>query len=404
MAHSQHNASMKKASTNNKLFILFLFTLGALFTNSIYAQTSAVPKLADTHPLIHYETAQQGCEDALLLATAMYQADSPYLYAPLVFPPNMQSTYVLGANDIDISGGQALEINTSVFQTIPQDGQSGIIFWQKNALGHNRIVVEQTPFNWQGDRYTLYLISQDISPNTFLAALPNNQETYQWQKFVFNASWRPPLIFQRHFDSELWIIDTEASQFSSISFTSEWQVYTPKDDTLVQICRITFPQLTAGNTEALRSLTRLTSLLIQTHSDGRNEGTLRPTQNLQTNAKLYVFNALLRPWTLHEPYNTRTEVDQGLQIWARQGPIARELYQQIQQQYPKALNALTQFYQQQYYLSAQQAESFANYALDIIYRAHFTFHSENQGIATGWKTHALNPWPLTRANVMQNVP
>ena len=107
-------------------------------------------------------------------------------------------------------------------------------------------------------------------------------------------------------------------------------------------------------------------------------------------------NVALRPWALvdDDAYNSRSEVDTGLEDWAKVNSSRRRLYREILQEYPTAERSLATYYVNTYGLQPQKAREAAAWVLDLVFRSFFVFsNGQNYFSRAGVKE---NPWPLKR--------
>lgn len=127
---------------------------------------------------------------------------------------------------------------------------------------------------------------------------------------------------------------------------------------------------------------------------GNDEGTLQPTARTRLDAKHVLANAGLRPWALVDgnAYNSRSEVDAGLENWAKANSSRRRLYGEILKEYPVAERSLAAYYASAYGLKPQKAQEAAAWVLDLVFRSFFVFsNGQNYFRYDGVRT---NPWPL----------
>jgi hypothetical protein len=137
---------------------------------------------------------------------------------------------------------------------------------------------------------------------------------------------------------------------------------------------------------------RLALLLDQTMGRGENEGSLQPTARLRLNVEDTWANAALRPWVLGEPYNNTEAVNAGLKDWSSKGASYLKVYRNIQRQYPLAQRSLAEFYEKNFHRSAAEAESLSSYVLDIAFRSHYAFHSDDSISESSRAKSQSNPW------------
>jgi hypothetical protein len=72
--------------------------------------------------------------------------------------------------------------------------------------------------------------------------------------------------------------------------------------------------------------------------------------------------------------NSKEEVDAGLLNWSRRGPSALKTYNNILAQTIAAENALAQYYQRDFKMSAGEAKTTAATVLETGRRTYFVFH------------------------------
>ncbi|THF67418.1 hypothetical protein E6C76_03370 [Pseudothauera nasutitermitis] len=336
-------------------------------------------------PFAAGDISRSECIDALKLAKEMFQSTAQRLYAPLTIPTGLRSTLVLGASELDISGGSALT-STDDFEMLSQDIRN--IYWGKETDGALRVVVREISVGWRGNRYDLYLLDAAVEKNDFLNGI-NPAAGSDHYRPVVSGTWRPPLVFQHPQNKEKWFIDVG----QPFQILADWRVYSSKE--MRAICTIVFSPL--GNDAAgilPRPVRRLARKLDEALGPGNDEGTLQPTARTRLDTKHVLANAALRPWALvdGDAYNSRSEVDAGLEDWARVNNSRRRLYEEILKEYPVAERSLAAYYVNTYGLQPQEAQEAAAWILDLIFRSFFVFsNGQNYFRYDGVRT---NPWPL----------
>lgn len=303
-------------------------------------------------PFATGDISRSECIDAMKLARAMYQSTAQRLYAPLTIPADLRSTLVIGASARDISGGHALT-STEDFEKLPQDTRS--IYWAKETNGALRVVVREVPVGWHGDTYDLYLLDAAVAKDDFLNSIESAPGSSPYQPVVSDA-WRPPLVFQLDQRKAKWFIDVG----QPFQILPDWRVYSSKDRHA--ICTIAFSPRGKDPAGLLpRPATRLARKLDEALGPGNDEGTLHPTARTRLDAKHVLANAALRPWALTDgdAYNSRSEVDAGLEDWAKVNNSRRRLYSEIRKEYPLAEHSLAAYYASAYGLKPQQAQEAA---------------------------------------------
>jgi hypothetical protein len=322
----------------------------------------------------------------------MFHSNEFYLYAPPVIPNGLGSVLILAPEALDISGGDALEADEDVFEKLTKgeegESSSGSIYWQKDAKNGFRLVVQESPFGWRGDMYSLFVIGEKVRPDIFWTDITKNLINSEVVPIVAD-SWRPPLIFQVKHSAQTWVIDVN----QPYNFLGDWQIYSSVPEGMKLQCTVQFHP-NASNAIGLLppAVRKLASLLDGTLGSGKDEGTLQQTARLRIDVEHTWANAAMRPWALREPYNTRKEVDVGLQKWSRNGGKHLQVYQAIKQQYPLAERSLAEYYQRNFHRTSMEAKSLAAYSLDIAFRSYYAFHSEEPRRYYRNDPILSNPW------------
>jgi len=345
---------------------------------------------ADSWPRANTTKKYDQCEQAFMIAKAMFQSDANVLYAPPVVPTKSTATLVLDPNALDISGGNALKADETAFAKLPIPGPGAprSIYWQRAVKYGYRLVIRETPLGWRGDMYSLYAVGEKYKPEEFIAATSESQSSSKFVPIISDV-WRPPLIFRNQQSGDFWFIDVG----EPYQFLADWQVYDCGPAGVKPACSIQFrPAVKNANGLLPPPVQKLEVLLDKTMGEGKDEGTLQPTAHLRIDVETTWANIMLRPWAVNEPYNTRKEVDDGLKDWSDNGPSERKLYCRIQQQYPKAARSLAEYYQKTFGLSPREAEIQSSYALDIALRSHYAFHSDDPNRDSRFDGVKRNPW------------
>jgi len=340
---------------------------------------------ADDWPKLKNGDEYSQCSQALEIARTMFFSDEYVLYAPPVIPDKFGSALVLSPKALDISGGNALKANETVFAKIPIPAEYNprSFYWQKTAMHGYRLVIREESLGWRGDMYSLYAIEEKYKPEDFHAQIKDNSEKF---KPVIFDLWRPPLVLGVKDTGELWFINVG----QPYEFMPDWQIYASGKTGVKPVCSIQFHPAYDNVTKLLPApVKNFAVLLDKTMGSGKGEGTLQTTGTMRKEVQETWANIIMRPWTLKEPFNTREEVDAGLKNWSRRN---LKHYQSIKQQYPKAENALAEYYQAKFKLSPQKAKIQSAYAMDIALRSHFEFHSDDPNKFDRFKNVNRNPW------------
>lgn len=356
-------ALFPRATYLNKIHMRFFL----IITSWLLAH--AAPALA-SFPIAAGDISRPECVDAMTLAKAMFASPAQHLYAPLEIPEGMRSRLVLGASELDISGGDSLE-GSPEFEKVPQkDPGNRSIYWAKSPNAGRRIVVREVPFGWRGDMYSLYLLDEAIQQPSFLSGLESDRDESSRAPVVADA-WRPPLVFQLDQSASKWFIDVG----QPYEILASWVVYGAAS--AKPFCTIAFRPENPIKLlpEPVQAIARK---LDEALGPGNDEGTLQPTARQRLHAKHVLANAALRPWALSDAdaYNSRSEVDAGLESWARVARSRLELHREILRIYPVAERSLASYYTNAFGLPAQSSQEMATEVLDLIFRSYFVFSSE----------------------------
>lgn len=325
------------------------------------------------------------CIDAMELARAMFQSPAQRLYAPLTIPKSFRNTLVLGAYELDISGGNALT-STEDFEKIPYSNRN--IYWAKETNGALRVVVRELAHGWHGDKYDLYLLEAAVTKDDFLNNMISSARSAAYQPVV-SDTWRPPLVFQNPQHKEKWFIDVG----QPYQILSDWRVYSSKKRHA--ICTIAFSPPGNDVAEPLpRPVRKFARKLDEALGPGNDEGTLQQTARTRLDTKHVLANAALRPWALvdGDAYNSRSEVDAGLKAWAKVNGSRRRLYSEILREYPAAKQSLAAYYAREFGLPPQKAQKAAAWSLDLVFRSFFVFPNGSDYFRYNGVT--TNPWLL----------
>lgn len=357
------------------------FALASVAAACFAAASSAE---AQSWPRSGGETNNPQCLQASALAKAAFQSTNSWLSWPFDAPQGLGSTVVLRRPDK--SGGLTSE--TKAFTSTSLDMLPTILWWQDQPRDGKRIAVIDQPFNWRGDTYSLYVLNAEASPVDLVGDFQTPDQTKRTYKPAIENSWNPPLVLTDDKTGVSWFIDMG----EPYEILADWRVGTVSDGILRFPCTISF----RPNTKSMLSLMpkpaqRLATLLDSTLGSGRNEGTLQPTATIRLDVADGWANASLRPWALADPpYNTREEVDDGLEQWASASVARAAIYENIRRQFRRTEEALTAYYQRRFNLPPAVAREMGNYVTDFMYREDFVFHS------TGMDSQQSlsNPWPV----------
>jgi len=313
------------------------------------------------------------CKAAMRLAVWAHKSDNFTLWAPPKIPDDFGHTMVVGPGGLDLSGGDALEVDHEIFTKIPlPEYSSRSIYWQDEPWHGERLVIEEIPHGWRGDAYDVRSIDRQTSVSDYFAT--RNERTLTKLPALISGGWRAPLVFKKDGGQSLWMIYVGEPYV----FSPNWTVYVSDSIRPKLTCGIRFrPDVKNAPFLLPRPIQKLSILLDQTIGSGQDEGTLQPTAHLRINVQQAWANAALRPWAKMEPYNSREEVDVNLEAWSGQGLAYRNAYASIKEQYPLAERALAVYYTAKLHMPNVEAKSTAKTVLDSVFRIHYVFHSNH---------------------------
>lgn len=313
------------------------------------------------------------CSEALMLARNSFQSTKfDFVISTSEITKNSLSEIVLFSIADDISG-----TNKNIFRKVSFkrfNETNGNIYWQINAINNHRLVIAEWTMGWRGDMYSVFDIDVNISIEDFISEFSKN-ENFKNSTAITLDSWKPPLILKNQ-DSSLWLIKTPEF-FDSFG---NWEIFAFTTSGVKKECDVIFKPDVKNNVELLsKSVQDLALLLGKTMGLGKDEGTLHPTAQLRGQIEFLLANIVLRPWVFFdEPYNSRKEVDDGLEKWSNTSIKNRKLYNEIKKQYPIAEKSLSNYYQEHFSLSAIKAEALSKYMIDIFFRSHYSFHKNRE--------------------------
>ena len=301
------------------------------------------------------------CSQSLALGKALFQSQTFYLTEPPTPPAGFDSDLLANAD-----GTNGLRVDDQTFDTLStRKGDAPGIYWQLHAIGY-RLVLADSPFNWQGDNYALFVVAANQAQATFLSGLNKGDQSVK----PLISGWLPPLVLRDRRDGQVWIIDVG----QPYDIPAIWKIWALTVQGAESRCRVLFSPRNQPVPALLPSaVNQLISLLNLAHGDGSDEGTMQMTARIQLSVKQALFNVALRPWVPLQPYNSLAEVDTGLQHWASLGARNQTIYHKIRRQYPHAVQALGEYYQRQLSMQSTTARALAVREIDALYRLSFIF-------------------------------
>jgi len=342
---------------------------------------------APARPALVGDASRPECRIALKMAIAAFDSESPTLYWPIAAPDGKDAVVVLSRNVLDISGGNALMADPGIFEQV-EAGESplgrAVLYWQRRARNGSRLAVADVPFNWQGDWYYVFDVEDGTAPLDVLRDIAGPRTLHP---LLGDNRWHPPVILEAPDTGELWILD----QGGFGSGLVPWKVYAAKNGQVASPCRIDFMTVGFDGLESLpAAVRRFAGYADAALGPGAGEGTLHPTATIRGAAQVSWAILAERPWALtSQPYNSRDEVEAGLAAWAKGVPARERLHRNLRASYGPARDALAGYLVGTFAIGRTAAERFSGYAMDLMLRSYFVFHSDSGGQAKS----AAAPWP-----------
>jgi hypothetical protein len=211
---------------------------------------------------------------------------------------------------------------------------------------------------------------------------------------TIDGEWMPPQILVDAKSGNSWAL-LQGSRYDSLG---AWTVHASEIGGYGVACTVRFMPQTRRSVNLLPSeVKKLDTLLTEILGPGTDEGTLHPTRTIQLGTDSDWANAALRPWALNNtPYNSRAQVDANLKQWSEVNSRRRTVYRALIVQYPRAENAMADYYQTKFRLRAAQAQAMAQYATDLVFRDYFVFSREvtqSEDVPADKNKAFDNPWP-----------
>jgi hypothetical protein len=333
---------------------------------------TADPTMAQ--PKIVGKANDLNCRVALELATAAFKSDSSSLDWPIAQPASDVAKITLRQNDLDISGGQAVEADGAQFTAIRQslgDHYSVTTFWAKQSSGGNRLALVDQPHGWRGDLYAVYLLDAAVTPEMFAAQLrPIAEGRESVVAPLLGYQWSIPIILQNERSGEHWLIDRGEPGY----VMPDWRVHVVSTTEESQPCRIDFGLHQKPFGELPSAVRRLAAALDEALGPGNDEGTLQQTAGIRIAVHKAWANAALRPWALtDEPYNNPAEIAAGLASWSRANVARTALLHKIERARSSVEVALAAYYSTHLKYSTASARRLSRQAIDHMVRTYFVF-------------------------------
>jgi hypothetical protein len=322
----------------------------------------AVEKLPP--PYLHEIIKNPVCGDAYEIAKEAFHSEKRNFFF-INDIPAAKEKLVLYPGQLDMSGGDSSEMIENFFEKMrkPEDIRS--IYWQKRPNKSGRLVFDEHSYGWRGDQYTVFLIPDWMTPED-LVYMKKPFGTYEVKPFI-ETQWNYIYFFKNNKIDPVWILVSGRP----LDIFKPWEIYAESETGMDKVCEITFLPKDYIIPRPVKEMKRL---LFSTLGSGENEGTLQPTARIRLDAENVWQSILYRPWvTGRLAYNSREEVDNGLKAWSKKSPDFLAIYRKIEDQYPRALQALKLYYITNFNKSDAEAQLMAEQNLDKAYTAHFVF-------------------------------
>ncbi|MEJ7804988.1 MAG: hypothetical protein WKG03_03580 [Telluria sp.] len=260
--------------------------------------------------------------------------------------------------------GHGVDVKSTPFTQV-EIPTKRIAYWQTAPYRNSRLVIEAELYGYRGDEYNVRVAHASLTPSSYFLTTHHYEDGPTTA--LFDATWMPPIVFQRKNTGYLWLIDVGSPR----ALTPYWKVYVPKEGKYLVTCQVQFsPKVTDSASLLPHPVQRLARLLDQ------SIGAFGEEDELRNEIQQTWVNVALRPGAMGSPFNSRKEVNSGLSRWAEKGKGYRVAHTQIKAQYRVAETALAMYYATQFNLSKNRSRSTAKKVLDIAFRRHYVFHTE----------------------------
>lgn len=341
---------------------------------------SAWPKLISKHSLPE-------CNQVLSAARLLFNSTAPEFSEDCQPVRKAKLGVILGplpGDYRDCESGCAFWFDSTWIVPDKPDGERPRIFKQKEVELGSRFVVGQKPMNWQGDWFDVYCVEANMPVDKIEALVKESFHSGQVENkkmagayIVYRDLWHRPWLFRNPANKHVVAVNPRSDWLQrNEKVIPDWAIYrasAPGQVELVGIIRFS-PEskpLALLPRGPLRDMFALLDNIIGIPS--QSEGTLQPTARLRGETRVVLGNLMLRPWALGQPANSKEEVEKGLKRWSKGSAVYRQQYEQLKRLYPRALDALTVYYQKTFKEPPAKARALATRNLDLAYRSHFTF-------------------------------
>ena len=336
----------------------YIGLLGAVF---LAFPCSAAPRIIG-------KTADARCVEARQMAQAVFRSNSASLIWPLPKPVRRTTRIILSQSSEDISGGGGIAA-TKDFNVVSGGPTLPTVFWRRGGTRAWRMAVVDTPFNWEGDQYSLYLLPPGATTSKFFAQLSANSSSGAPNSLI--DGWSIPLVLKNQRTGRDWIIN-RGEPYETLA---DWTVYGLAGPHLKILCRVSFNLPKGGGLELLPPVVgRFAKAADEALGPGKDEGTLQPTARIRLSVQKDWATAALRPWAATDkPYNSRSEINHGLNQWAAGNKKRSAVLSRLQRYQKAAELPLAAYYSARFGQTPAAARRLSHHILDHNLRDYFTF-------------------------------
>jgi len=321
-------------------------------------------------PTIIGNSSDARCVETWKMAQAAFQSDRSSLLWPVVKPIRQTTRVILSQALEDISGGGGVDASGD-FDVVGGSQGQPTLFWRRGKQRALHLVIVDTPFNWQGDWYATYLLPSDTTAGELLKRLTADTSNKPLTPLLGVSRWAIPLVLTDQKTGQDWIID-RGEPYETLA---DWKVYQPIGLNLNILCRVSFGLPKEGGLSLLPpAVARFAAAADEALGPGNNEGTLQSTAGLRLAVKQDWATAALRPWAITDaPYNTRAEINRGLDKWASGNRRRLAVRARIRRNEINARGPLAAYYVTHFGKTPAEARRLSQRILDHNFRAYFTF-------------------------------
>ena len=349
-------------------------------------RVEARPQSHSLWPRLDSKYSLPECNQVLDAARLLFNSTAPEFSEDCLPVRKARLGVILGplANYRDCESDCAFWFDSTYIEPDKPAGERPRIFKQKEVERGSRFVVGQKPMNWQGDWFDVYCVEANMPVDKIQALVNKSGDSGQVENkkmagayIIYRDLWHRPWLFRNGTNKHVVAVNPRSEWLQeNEKVIPDWAIYrasAPGQVELVGIIRFS-PEsepLALLPRGPLRDMFSLLDNIIGIPS--QSEGTFRQTARLRGETRVVVGNLMLRPWALGQPDNSKEEVEKGLKRWSKGNAVYRQQYEQLKRLYPRALDALTVYYQKTFKEPPAKARALAVKALDLAYRSHFCF-------------------------------